>query len=99
MNWSAVAYLTLQTAPIDTKRNDGRPVQLPVVKQQPIESAGDVVKVEIVPPPAHWKPILAVGDLLTFESILGNGIRPYKGPACLVGLDHVLAQRRAMLKT
>lgn len=53
-------------------------------------------------PPASWKPwdkvSLAVGDIPAFSTILGDGSKPYQGPAALIGLD-VLAQRRVILET
>jgi len=84
---------------------DGRPQQLPLVTQQ-LSFVGDPTVrngqlLGFAPPPASWKPWapvpLAVGDLPAFSSILGDGVRPFTGPAALIGLD-VLAQRRILLE-
>ena len=86
---------------------DGRPIQLPIVSQQ-LDFAGDILRDKsgrpagFAKPPSQWKawdPVrIAVGDLPAFESILGDGVHPYKGPAALIGLD-ILAQRRVILQT
>jgi hypothetical protein len=53
-------------------------------------------------PPSSWKPWdevdLAIGDLPVFPSLLGDGTRPFLGPAALLGLD-VLSQRRVILES
>ena len=87
---------------------DGRPLRLPTVSKQ-ITFAGDLVKdtqtgrpMGFASPPSNWEPwdetLVAVGDLPAFQTILGDGKTPYKGPAALIGLD-VLAQRRVILET
>jgi hypothetical protein len=96
-HWYPRNVAILQTAPINTKGNkilvlgiDGCLVQLPVAKQ----FTGDVVTDEkgrpigCAPPPVEmkpWDPVqLAVVDLWIFQpfqSILGDGSRPCKGPA------------------
>mmetsp|Transcript_14510 Transcript_14510/g.34791 ORF Transcript_14510/g.34791 Transcript_14510/m.34791 type:complete len:436 (+) Transcript_14510:2-1309(+) len=87
---------------------DGRPLELPTVNKQ-LSFAGDLQKdpdtgrpIGFEPPPGNWKPWdsvqLAVGDLPAFESVLGDGRTPYRGPAALIGLD-VLAQRRVIFET
>lgn len=51
------------------------------------------------PPPAWrpWQPVTAaVGDLPIFSSLIGDGVKPYTGPAALLGLD-VLSQRRLVI--
>ena len=86
---------------------DGRPLQLPTIKKQ-LSFAGDIKKdpktgrpVGFEAPPSSWQPWdevqLAIGDIPAFESILGDGKTPYKGPAALIGLD-ILAQRRVILE-
>ena len=45
---------------------------------------------------APWQPVTAaVGDLPVFSQLVGDGRKPYEGPAALIGLD-VLAQRRVV---
>lgn len=45
-----------------------------------------------------WEPIdIAVGDLPAFPQLLGDGTKPYRGPALLLGLD-VLSQRRLIIE-
>jgi predicted aspartyl protease len=86
---------------------DGRLLQLPTTKA-PLSFVGDPVRdpasgqlAGFQPPPDSWKawdPVLvAVGDLPVFPSLLGDGVRPFTGPAALIGLD-VLAQRRVILE-
>lgn len=81
---------------------DGRPMQLPTVSSglsfagnAQVDAQGRLVGFEM--PPSNWKPWkpikLAVGDLPVFPQVLGDGTRPYTGPAALIGLD-VLSQRR-----
>ena len=52
------------------------------------------------PPPSGWKPWkevqVAVGDLPAFSQLLGDGRKPFNGPAALIGLD-VLSQRRVVV--
>ena len=87
---------------------DGRPLMLPTASTA-LTFAGDVVTdaktgqpTGFAVPPAAWKPwnkvSLAVGDIPAFSTILGDGTKPYQGPAALIGLD-VLAQRRVILET
>lgn len=51
-------------------------------------------------PPASWRPwepvTAGVGDLPVFSLLLGDGRKPYEGPAALLGLD-VLSQRRVVV--
>ncbi len=51
-------------------------------------------------PPAKWRawePVTAaVGELPVFSLLLGDGSKPYEGPAALLGLD-VLSQRRVVV--
>lgn len=51
-------------------------------------------------PPAGWRPwepvTAAVGELPVFSLLLGDGSKPYEGPAALLGLD-VLSQRRVVV--
>lgn len=85
---------------------DGRPLQLPVRSHQ-LDFVGDARydsmgrPIGFTPPPSQWKPWnpieVAVGDLPAFSTILGDGITPFRGPACLLGLD-ILAQRRIILE-
>lgn len=115
VNWQAAKLLGLpnkgdplyEKAPkIYALGIDGRPLQLPTVRQQ-LSFVGDAVQKDgrlagFEQPPAEWKPWdevqLAVGDLPAFSSILGDGTRPYTGPAALIGLD-VLSQRPLILET
>jgi predicted aspartyl protease len=86
---------------------DGKPFLMPTRATQ-LTFAGDAQKdsstgaLSFEGPPSHWKPWdpvqLAIGDLPVFRELLGDGKRPYEGPACLVGLD-ILAQRRVILET
>jgi len=87
---------------------DGRPMQLPTAKQS-LTFAGDAMSDSqgrlisgFEPPPSNWKPwkpvLLAVGDLPVFPELLGDGVRPFDGPAALIGLD-VLAQRRVIIES
>ena len=86
---------------------DGRPLQLPTAKKV-LTFAGDIIQdpssstTGFQAPPPNWKPWnavqLAVGDLPVFSSALGDGVRPYTGPAALIGLD-ILAQRRVIFET
>lgn len=86
---------------------DGKMMKLPTVKQA-LTFAGEVEQdpqtgrpIGFAPPPSDWKPWdpvrLAVGDLPAFSFVLGDGTKPYDGPAALLGLD-VLAQRRVVLE-
>ncbi len=85
---------------------DGRPLALPTVRKQ-LSYAGNPIfdlesrrPVGFEPPPPNWKPWdtvpIAVGDLSVFSNILGDSVKPYQGPAALIGLD-ILAQRRVIL--
>ena len=83
---------------------DGRPLPLPTKKVQ-LTFAGDPQKgsgggLTFAPPPRQWRPWdpveLAVGDLPIFSQLLGDGRKPFSGPAALIGLD-LLAQRRVIL--
>lgn len=87
---------------------DGHPIQLPTVSQE-LTFVGDITTdqksgrpIGFAAPPTNWKPWksvqLAIGDLPAFQTVLGDGITPYKGPAALLGLD-ILAQRRVILET
>ena len=86
---------------------DGKPLLLPTRRTQ-LTYVGDAQKdpttggLTFEPPPSKWKlwdPVqVAIGDLPVFRDLLGDGIRPYEGPACLIGLD-ILAQRRVILET
>lgn len=57
-------------------------------------------KYSFAPPAAAWRPWqpvqAAVGDLPVFAQLLGDGRKPYDGPAALLGLD-VLSQRRVVI--
>lgn len=86
---------------------DGRPFQLPTSKKV-LTFAGDALQdpstgrpAGFQPPPSNWKPWnpvpVAVGDLPVFSSALGDGVRPFTGPAALIGLD-ILAQRRVIFE-
>jgi hypothetical protein len=92
---------------IDAIGIDGRPFRLPTIKKE-LTFVGDVQQdsttgrpIGFDKPPSSWKPWekvdLAVGDLPVFPSLLGDGTRPYMGPAALIGLD-VLSQRRVILE-
>jgi predicted aspartyl protease len=86
---------------------DGKPLLLPTRKAD-LSFVGDAQKdpttggFSFQPPPSNWRPWdsvqVAIGDLPVFRDLLGDGIRPYEGPACLIGLD-ILAQRRVILET
>eukprot|EP00899_Mesostigma_viride_P006454 jgi/Mesvir1/1580/Mv14549-RA.1 len=87
---------------------DGRPLPLPTHPLQ-LSYVGDAVRdpaggrdLTFKLPPPGWKPWdtvqVAVADLPVFSQLLGDGTRPYLGPAALVGLD-VLSQRRVVLAT
>lgn len=85
---------------------DGKPMELPTIKV-PFTFAGNAQKIEsgkldFETPPSSWKPwkpvAVAVGDLPVFPQLLGDGVRPYQGPAALIGLD-VLAQRRVIIES
>ena len=86
---------------------DGRPMLLPTRNVQ-LTFAGNAQKdssgarLVFEDPPKSWKPWdpvqLAVGDLPVFRDLLGDGTKPYEGPASLIGLD-ILAQRRVILET
>jgi Aspartyl protease len=86
---------------------DGRPIELSTLKQE-LSFLGDAKRDAagrlsgFVEPPSVWKnwdPVyLAVGDLPVFPELLGDGVRPYTGPAALIGLD-ILAQRRFILES
>ena len=86
---------------------DGQPLVLPTV-QQALTFAGEVQTdpstgrpVGFSPPPSGWKdwsPVqVGIGDISAFSTILGDGVRPYDGPAALIGLD-ILAQRKVILQ-
>jgi hypothetical protein len=91
---------------------DGRPLLLPLVNKE-LTFAGEVIMgpssttnmrqqpIGFESPPPSWKPWdaiqMAIGDIPAFQTILGDGKRPYQGPAALLGLD-VLAQRRIVLE-
>lgn len=85
---------------------DGHPIHLPTIPV-PFTFAGNAQKndhgaVDFADPPPQWKPWnpvqVAVGDLPVFPQLLGDGVRPYTGPAALIGLD-VLGQRRVILES
>ena len=87
---------------------DGRRFQLPTAKKT-LTFTGDSLldpstgrPIGFQPPTSNWKPWnaveVAVGDLPVFSSALGDGVRPFTGPAALVGLD-ILAQRRVIFET
>jgi Aspartyl protease len=87
---------------------DGRPIELSTLKQE-LSFLGDAKRDAatgqlsgfVEPPPSwkNWDPVyLAVGDLPVFPELLGDGVRPYTGPAALIGLD-ILAQRRFILES
>ena len=117
MNWEAAKYFGLPPKGDPAYRKvpyvtavgvDGRPLQLPLMRQQ-ISFTGDTVvdpqtgkPSGFEEPPKEWKdwdPVnVAVGDIPAFSSILGDGITPFQGPAMLIGLD-ILAQRRFILET
>jgi hypothetical protein len=71
-------------------------------------SVGDAVKdprtgrLSFSPPPRAWQPwkpvMAAVGDLPVFSQLLGDGQKPFTGPAALIGLD-VWSQRRVVLES
>jgi hypothetical protein len=117
VNWQAASFLGLPTDRNDPSyRNgpkilavgvDGRPMQLPTVKQS-LTFAGEAMSDSqgrlsgFENPPSNWKQwkpvLLAVGDLPVFPELLGDGVRPFTGPAALIGLD-VLAQRRVIIES
>ncbi|KAL4421485.1 hypothetical protein ABPG75_010776 [Micractinium tetrahymenae] len=84
---------------------DGKPQVLPTTSVQ-FSFAGAPHRAEgggglrFDPPPAGWRPwdpvTAAVGELPVFSLMLGDGSRPYEGPAALLGLD-VLSQRRVVI--
>ncbi|CAB9511020.1 expressed unknown protein [Seminavis robusta] len=86
---------------------DGKPLLLATRKTQ-LTFAGNTEQdastggLSFQAPPSKWKPWdpvqIAIGDLPVFREVLGDGVRQYEGPACLVGLD-ILAQRRVILET
>lgn len=87
---------------------DGRPFRLPTAKKV-LTFTGDTMMdpstgkpIGFQPPTSNWKPWsaveVAVGDLPVFSSALGDGVRPFTGPAALIGLD-ILAQRRVIFET
>lgn len=87
---------------------DGRPFTLPMVSQQftftgdPISDPKTGRLQGFEAPPPKWKPWktikIAIGDLPAFSTVLGDGKKPFKGPAALIGLD-ILSQRRVILET
>jgi hypothetical protein len=88
---------------------DGRPLFLPTLPRQQLDFCGDMQVDQttgrptgyFAPSPSEfqqWGPItLAIGDLPAFSTVLGDGVKPYDGPAALIGLD-ILAQRRVVLE-
>jgi hypothetical protein len=86
---------------------DGKIMELPVVPKQ-FTFLGETLRgtagelTGFAQPPPGWKPWntvqVAVGDLPAFKSVLGDGVRPFTGPAALIGLD-VLSQRRVIFET
>lgn len=86
---------------------DGRPLMLPTHKVQftyvgdakKDASTGQVTFEDVAPQWKPWNPVtVGIGDLPVFSQLLGDGVRPYNGPAVLLGLD-VLSQRRVILET
>jgi len=113
LNFQAAKILGLPTDP-NAYRNepsiaalgvDGLPQEMPT-KQAALTFAGAASKgptgFQFEAPPNNWKPWspvrLGVADLPIFSQLLGDGVKPYNGPAALIGLD-VLAQRRFILET
>lgn len=87
---------------------DGRQLTLPIIQTQ-LSFAGEVIldlktqkPTSFARPPTDFKPwqavTVAVGDLPAFAQALGDGIKPYAGPAALIGLD-ILSQRRIVFET
>mmetsp|Transcript_19894 Transcript_19894/g.47389 ORF Transcript_19894/g.47389 Transcript_19894/m.47389 type:complete len:212 (-) Transcript_19894:127-762(-) len=86
---------------------DGRPMPLSTHSVR-LTFQGDPIRVQnmqgtlrFAPPPPTWNSWdavdIAVGDLPLFSQVLGDGSRPFQGPAALLGLD-VLSQRRVVLE-
>ena len=83
---------------------DGKPQVLPTTRVQltfaGAASKGGEGRYTFAPPPPQWRPwepvVAAVGDLPVFAQLLGDGRKPYDGPAALVGLD-ILSQRRVVI--
>jgi hypothetical protein len=85
---------------------DGKPLILPTYKStlsyagEPKLDPSTKRPIGFASPPSEWNewnPVqLAIGDLPVFSSILGDGIKPFDGPAALIGLD-ILSQRRVIL--
>mmetsp|Transcript_22040 Transcript_22040/g.25085 ORF Transcript_22040/g.25085 Transcript_22040/m.25085 type:complete len:415 (+) Transcript_22040:77-1321(+) len=86
---------------------DGRLLTLPTIKKS-FTFVGEMEidsktgqPIGFKSPPKTFQPWdavqIAVGDIPVFSSILGDGIKPYEGPAALIGLD-VLGQRRIILE-
>jgi hypothetical protein len=86
---------------------DGRPLPLPTASVRltyvgdPLGGKGAGGALSFAPPAEGWRPWepvgLAVGDLPVFSQLLGDGVKPFAGPAALIGLD-VLRQRRVILE-
>eukprot|EP00877_Chromochloris_zofingiensis_P014880 jgi/Chrzof1/9646/Cz04g10250.t1 len=83
---------------------DGSPQPLPTTRVQ-LTFAGEPAKdrqgnLSFAPPAPGWQAWdsvgAAVGDLPVFSQLLGDGRKPFTGPAALIGLD-VLAQRRFII--
>ncbi|KAI3429492.1 hypothetical protein D9Q98_005581 [Chlorella vulgaris] len=82
---------------------DGRPQAVPVTDVQ-FTFVGDAKQeggqFRFERPPRGWKPWqpvqAAVGDLPVFAQLLGDGTKPFEGPAAVLGLD-VLSQRRVVV--
>lgn len=84
---------------------DGRPQYLPM-KNIAFTFSGDIQqdssgKPSFGQPPKSWRPWepvqVGIGDLPVFSELLGDGRRPYQGPAVLIGLD-ILSQRRVIME-
>lgn len=82
---------------------DGRPQVAPTTPVQ-FTFAGAAAredgKFRFEAPPPGWQPwqpvVAAVGDLPVFAQLLGDGTKPFDGPAAVLGLD-VLSQRRVVV--
>jgi hypothetical protein len=113
VNWKAAKLLGLPDKgdPIYEKAKimafgiDGRPMELPIVMEkfsflgESMTNNGQLIG--FAEPPATWEPWdatpIGVGDLPAFSSVLGDGVRPFTGPAALVGID-VIGQRRVIFE-